>query len=171
MLQASDTPYIERVIAPLAFKLVNGRVNVDAPTGLLSEVRDKTGRVTLVPYKFPMSQQEIEAKVLALKRMERISTMAANFGPHLSVLNSVLVQASQRCASQFGDIGNALDQSDPWQKWQLNVEAELDKATKPRDVTMPPFPQLPPWYQNRENLKDVAEKLGQTKNLFGSNAP
>jgi hypothetical protein len=163
MLQLSDTTYIKQVISPLSFKLVDGQVEVEIPSGLVTEVRDKTGKVTSVPYKFPMSQQEIEVKVLALKRIERIASMAANFGPHLSVLNSVVLQASQR-----SDTSKALDPSDPWKKWQLDIEAQFEKAANPADVTLPPFPQLPAWYQNRENLKTVAEKLGQSKNLFGS---
>jgi hypothetical protein len=171
MLQLSDTTYIKQVISPLSFKLVDGRVEIEIPAGLVTEVRDKMGKVTSVPYKFPMSQQEIEAKVLALKRIERIAAMAAHFGPHLSVLNSVALQSSQRFGSWNGRTGNGFDPSDPWQKWQVEFEAQLEKAIRPEQVVIQPFPLLPAWYQNRENLKDVAEKLGQTKNLFGSNAP
>jgi hypothetical protein len=168
MLQLSDTPCIKQIVAPWTFKLVNGQVNIDLPADLMTEVRDKTGKVTLVPYKFPMSQQEIETKVLALKRIERIAAMSVNFRPYLLVLNSVTIQATQRGGRQTSGREISVDQSDPWQKWQLDFEAQLEKATKPEDVTIPPFPLLPPWFQDRENLQVVAEKLGQSKNLLGS---
>lgn len=168
MLQSSDIPYITSIVSPWKFKLVDGQVIIDIPVGLASEVRDKAGKVTLVPYKFAMSQVEIESKVLALKRIERIAAMVANFAPHLSILNSVTLQASQLRGNQPDGFEKDIDKSDPWQKWKFDVEAQLETATKPEEMVMPPFPALPAWYQDRENLKVVAEKLGQSKNLFSS---
>jgi hypothetical protein len=160
MLQPSDGPYIKLIVSPLNFKLDAGRVTIIVPDDMVAEERDETGKIILKKYVSPLTQNEIERRVDALKRMDRQAAMAAHFVDNLTILESVLIQYYQRTGNDQFDASTGDKELALWLQWRRVVLDLFASAKAPSDVDLPAYPHFPSWHRQDVYLKELALRLG-----------
>jgi hypothetical protein len=160
MLQPSDEPYIKQIVSPLDFKLEDGRVTIIVPDDMVAEERDENGKIVLRKYVSPLTQDEIERRVDAYKRIDGQAAIASHFIDHLTMLESVLIQHYQRTGNDQFDAPTGDKEFDAWLEWRHAALDSFATATKPADVKLPMYPNFPAWHRQTEQFRQIALKLG-----------
>jgi hypothetical protein len=160
MLQSSDETYIAQVVMPFTFKLVNGRVLVDVPEGMMSELRDGNGTIVRKPHVTTFSQDHIEKRVSELKRLKKRSEMASNFTGELTLLDDVLRQHAQRTGNDRMESFANDPEIGPWLAWRDDMLAQCEKAAKVIDIKLPKWPKFPKEHRPSDGSKALAKSLG-----------
>jgi hypothetical protein len=122
---------------------MNGRVVIDIPNGLMSELRDDNGKMVRKPYVSTFSQDNIEKQVSELKRLEKRSAMASNFTDHLILLDDVLRQHRQRFGNDQIDDYAKDPEIGPWLAWRDDMLNQCEKASKFIEVKLSKWPKFP----------------------------
>lgn len=153
MLQDGDREWIAQAVAPLAFRLQGGIVFIAAKAE-----REDGSRVEFVEAGtpgsiLPFSQAKIEEIVTVLKKGAHRSKMAESFADELSCLNSVLLESQSSRRSSVD--GKADKELAAWHAWGKEVTSRLDQANSAKDVTLPPFPDVPTWHGHPKELRAV----------------
>lgn len=160
MLQLSDENYIARVVMPFSFKLVNGRVLVDEPSGLMSELRDNNGVIVRKPQTSIFTQDYIEKRVDELKRLEKRSAMASNFTDQLLFLDDVLRQFRKRVGSdQIEDFAND-PEIGPWLVWRNDLLNQCEKTTIKVEIKLLKWPKFPKGHRHNSGTRELAKRVG-----------
>jgi hypothetical protein len=160
MLQPSDEPYIKQIVSPLDFKLEDGRVTIIVPDDMVAEERDENGKLVLKKYVSPLTEDEIERRVDALKRMDRQAAMFGYFVDNLTVLESVLIRHCQRTGNDQFDELTGDKEFDLWLKWRHTVLDLFASAKSPEEIKLPPYPDFPSWHAQDVYLQELALRMG-----------
>lgn len=155
MLQRSDEIYIARIVSPLPFRLVEGRVVVELP-----DASDRNSGTEKQSYGTIFTHDAIEKRVQVMKRIEKRSEMASNFKGHLLILDQILLQHRQYAGDVPADVLKSDPEVGPWIVWRDALLAQCEIVDRPADVKIPKWPQFPNWHRQSKDLQQLATRLG-----------
>jgi hypothetical protein len=157
MLQHGDEAWISRVVAPLDFKLKNGIVSLAIPRQTSVDGPEEYMRASADLPVFPVSQDQIEREVRKRQRLDHCSNLAAHFADYLAIFDAIYIASG--ALTRSGNSATDDPELELWLVWQRQVTERFTKARTYSEVTMPPFPILPKWVENREDFEAAINEL------------